>query len=229
MKSPTDKGWNDVVVNGDKSDQMQKYAYQIQTQILVAETSHGFMVFCSPDASDFRMIRVDRDEQLIKEILNESKLFMGCLELDTPPPIDPERDQFTPPEEMVGDWLKRAGDYRAADEQIKKLEEHVKLLKQLRDASQEALIEMMAGFAKADFGGVQLTKSVRKGAIDYERMLKVLIPDLDETTKETYRKAGSESWRVTVRDDAIPKNCIDVEMAALITDFNPVVVPAAFF
>jgi hypothetical protein len=66
------------------------------------------------------------------------------------------------------------------------------------------------GWSKTEVDGVALTRSTRKGAIDYAKAMKSLGVTDDQV--EPFRKEGSTSIRVTLKKTEVPKLVTDVEV-----------------
>ena len=60
---------------------------------------------------------------------------------------------------------------------------------------------MMGGFLAAEAAGLKVTRFLQNGAVDYAKALKALLPDLDPSELETYRRKASERVRVTALDE----------------------------
>lgn len=68
----------------------------------------------------------------------------------------------------------------------------------IMEAEERALREMliqMAGTQNVTGGGVRLTRSLRKGSIQYSQ-----IPELEQVDLEKYRKEPVEMWRLVPSD-----------------------------
>lgn len=216
LKCPSQKGFDEVKSKGDQADQVIKYRAQLMAQMLVAESDYAFMGFLSPDCQEFLMVRVERDQEMIDKMVVAGEKFHQCIVTDTPPAFDEERDLFSPSTDDDRQvWLSTAEEIRLLDVQLKNFEKAVKDLKARRGAAQESLQNLMGEFWKADFGGVSLTRFEKEGVVDYPRLIRENLPDIDV---EVYRKTPSVQWRLTVTNKVLPKDCIDEEVAATLVD-----------
>ena len=77
----------------------------------------------------------------------------------------------------------------------------LKETKSALDRLESALIGMMGGFLAAEAAGLKVTRFLQNGAVDYGKALKALLPELDATALQTFRRQGSERVRVTAQDE----------------------------
>ena len=82
-----------------------------------------------------------------------------------------------------------------------RLDELLKESKEDLGRVEVALIAMMGGFLAAEAAGLKVTRFLQNGAIDYDKALKALLPELDPSEFEIYRRKASERVRVTAQDE----------------------------
>lgn len=155
------------------------YLWQIQAQIEAAGARAGEYV--SFDGEDIVIIDVPKDDEMIKEIGRAVPEFWKHIQDDTPPAFT-DRD-FVP---MEGPELASiAEQYRA-----------VKLLLDENEQKLDSLrrqLNALVPHRRARFYGVRLTRTTRKGAIDYAK-----VPNLAGVDLEQYRKKPVESFSVVL-------------------------------
>jgi hypothetical protein len=84
-------------------------------------------------------------------------------------------------------WLEKANKWREAKCELEKW-------KEIEDTLRQELI-LLAGDNGTAGGGIQLSKSMRKGLVDYEK-----IPELKGVDLEQYRKPSAIAWRILLLD-----------------------------
>jgi len=156
----------------------EKYFPQLQHQLAV--TGLKMMFYFSFDETDGAIVEVERDNTYIANMVELEKTFWQCLESCTPPSMN-ERDFVNHEEET---WLETSQKWLTIHEQLETLGNEEKALR-------KSLIQM-AGAHNAIGGGIRVTRSLRKGNIQYGK-----IPELQDLDLEQYRKEPSEVWRLT--------------------------------
>ena len=135
------------------------------------------------------------------------------MEKDSPPELDPKRDLFIPEDESdVNEWIYNATNYRLLDQESKELKLKLEDLVQRKNVCLNTMQACMGDFLKADFAGVNLTRFEKSGSIDYKKYLADKYPNFNEAELEAYRRSGSTQTRVTVTNNAMPKNIIDINV-----------------
>lgn len=213
LKCPCQKNYESVVAEGENSEPYKLYYPQVQQQIYVADAPYGWLMFYSPaNNGDHRIFKVLRDDTLIADLVSGIDGFWDKVQKDQPPAMDLERDLYIPSDMDANDWIHYATDYRLLDQQIRGMEKKIKDLKGKRNVAQKAMQSMMGGFYKADFAGISITRFEKKGVIDYERFLCENHPDIECESLNKYRKDGTTQFRVSVTNNAMPKNIVDMEI-----------------
>lgn len=201
IKVPGDRVWQDLLAYGRQSRAFRMYWAQIQAQMLVASASAGFLFFYHGDGPGEQMgFPVARDESFrVQELLPAAERFWKQLQSGEEPEQDPERDVYCPAGDDLYEWTAVSERYKRRYRQLKELEQQAKALKQELAEDQRALEALMGAFARAEANGVRVTRSHRRGAVDYRAALEAWV-DYDPKDLETYRKAGSNQVSVLVRD-----------------------------
>jgi len=149
------------------------YFPQLQHQMMVAEEEVALYV--SFDGKEGVCIKCYRDEEYIKRLIDEEMAFLDSVE------------RLEPPKDV---W-QTIDDPRAKERAIRFLE----LQKSIKAQTKE--LEEIKGFFKKSLespfsliGDLKVSKTERKGSIDYES-----IPELIGVNLEKYRKNPVEVWR----------------------------------
>ena len=231
LKCPCDTQWADVIANGEKSEGYATYYPQVQQQILVTEAPYGWLLFYSPeDNGNYRIFKVPRDNVLIQQIIEKTTEFWVHVEKDSPPELDPKRDLFIPEDESdVNEWIYNATNYRLLDQQIKELKVKLVDLDQRKNVCLNTMQACMGDFLKVDFAGVNITRFEKSGSIDYKKYLADKYPNFKEAELESYRRSGSTQTRVTVNNNAMPKNIIDINVKKSVESVNEGRLQTTFF
>jgi putative phage-type endonuclease len=156
----------------------EKYFPQLQHQLAVTGLNMAF--YFSFDGNGGVIVEVGRDESFITEMINQEKKFWNNMTSLNPPPMN-ERDFVNREDER---WKETSQKWLAIHSQIEALECEEKNLR-------EALIQM-AGSQNATGCGIRLTRSLRKGNVNYSQ-----IPELKLVDLEKHRKEPIEVWRLS--------------------------------
>ncbi|QCG99204.1 endonuclease (plasmid) [Azospirillum sp. TSA2s] len=208
LKAPSDSVFDEVVALREDATAFRLYSCQVQAQIFVSGTDHGYLVFgrviekedgslVVDEAVEFR---VDRDEAFIADMLQRAEAFMGAVNAGKEPKKDPSRDTYSPAsDEEKQEWEVAAMEYRDAAAKIDALKAEIATLTLKQDNAKERLIKQMGQFAQAEASGILITRYISKGRVDYTALLehhKVAVSDAD---LDKFRSASSESVKVSVK------------------------------
>jgi hypothetical protein len=159
----------------------EHYNAQLQHQMAVAGLQSIFY-FCF-DGSTGIVLEIERNNDYIDTIYREEAEFWNRLQNFDPPPLT-DRD-FTEMNSL--EWKQTAFEYA-----------NMKALREKYEKEEEALKQRLidqAGGKSVRGNGVQVTRYMRKGSVDYSSIDVLQGLDLDG-----YRKKPTESWRITCRD-----------------------------
>jgi putative phage-type endonuclease len=153
------------------------YYPQLQHQLYICELDKMFY-FNFFEGNTF-LIEVRRDDAYIENMLTIEKDFYECML------------SFSPPKLTKKDYIERTDDefYQAASH-FKSLEFQLKDLEKKHEHARQSLILLSRNSNSRGFG-VDVSKIVRKGNIDYSN-----VKELQGVDLEPYRKKPIESWRV---------------------------------
>lgn len=156
----------------------EKYFPQVQHQLAVLglPSLHYF----SFRKGDFALIDVLRDDKYLDILYGSEKAFWDLvLNFKEPELSANDYQKFCSQE-----WETMANDWKETNQRLKDLTAREKECRQ-------ALIKL-AGDGNATGAGIKLTKSIRKGTVDYSK-----IPELDGVDLDQYRKEPVVAWRLT--------------------------------
>lgn len=155
----------------------EKYYPQLQHQLAASGLDLGF--YYSFDGEQGIILEVKRDDAYIDQMLEKETAFFQSIQSDTPPSLT-DRDHMQREDSI---WREKAEKWRYVQEKLKRFETEEKRLR-------EELIEL-ADSKSCEGGGIRMTLSMRKGAIDYRS-----IPLLQGMDLESYRKKSSIIWSI---------------------------------
>ena len=174
IKCPGEKD-HSVAVNGSIPE---KYFPQLQHQMEVAQVE--FAYYFSFDGTDGVLLKVYRDDDYIKNLINTEKEFYECIqELSAPSLTERDYQTVDSPE-----WLNIASKWKHVTSQLSALEAEEKKLR-------ESLISL-SGNQNSKGGGIAVMKGMRKGSVDYKK-----IPELRSLNLDAYRKESISYWKIT--------------------------------
>jgi putative phage-type endonuclease len=174
----------------------EKYYPQVQHQLAVCDLKHGFYfsyrkipveVWKDEECSisykeDGIIVEVTRDDAYLEDLLTQEDSFYYRNMLGMEAPELSERDYI---EMRCEIWDQHSFVYQKLHKEIKALEEK-------RDFAKNELIRL-ANQRNCKGNGVVLTKSPRRGLIDYKAIVSGLGIDAEQ-----YRKKSTEVWRIDV-------------------------------
>lgn len=155
-----------------------EYYPQLQHQIEVCNTDSAF--YASFDGQSLKVLEIGRNDEYIKSLKANEEIFWECLQnLENPELIDRDFELIDTPE-----WKQYSEQYLEADRLNKKSEK-------LKEEAKRNLI-LLGGFKNVRGNGIKLSKTKRKGNVDYSA-----IPEIREINLELYRKPAIEVWRIS--------------------------------
>lgn len=159
----------------------EHYNAQLQHQMAVAGLQSIFY-FCF-DGSTGVVLEIERNNDYIDTIYREEAEFWNRLQNFDPPPLS-DKD-FVPMDSA--EWNQTAYEYGM----MKKLREKYE---REEEALRQRLIDL-AGSKSAQGGGIQISRYIRKGSIDYGS-----VPQLHGLNLEEYRKKPTEGYKITCKN-----------------------------
>lgn len=163
------------------------YMIQLQHQLYVTEEEKAFFS-CFDNKKTGHIIEVNRDESTIKKILQEAEAFRELVDKNEAPPLTEQDIMYITDKEKV--------------EKFKMLKEMKEKLNEIKSKYEELEKEIKSDVPhdKVFCEGVSLTKVKRKGSIDYSKVPE--LKKLESDYLDQFRKADSESFRITIKKGA---------------------------
>jgi putative phage-type endonuclease len=203
LKAPAEKTFAEVAAEGTASRAYALYWPQLQHQLYVADTDHGWLVFYG-DATRVLEFPIARDEAFLSnELVPACLRFSEQIKKREAPPRDPQRDLFVPEGAALARWTQLAATYRALSAECEQLEAPLAALQERLAGAQDDLVELMGEFLLAEAAGIKVTRTRQSGAIDYKAALAQLLPGVDTAVLEAFRRPASERVRTTLRPDDV--------------------------
>ncbi len=159
------------------------YYPQIQSQMFCLCVKEMYFLSCYQEKDkevEFIMIKVQRDEEFIQNILKEEESFYKENLLRKIPPDPIERDYVKIDKDFIFDML---------CDRDKQFSEQIKVLELEREKVREQLIDLCKG-RNSISSSYKITKSFIKGRVDYEKAC-------EGVNVDQFRKPGTDCWRIT--------------------------------
>lgn len=168
----------------------EKYIAQLQHIIEVCQLEEIYYMSYRSD-SDFTIFKVKKDHDYTKRLLQaEFEFWQRVQDRNPPQPTDRDCIEITSKE-----WTHYRDQYTAIYTEKKDLLDKLKQLESIEENIRKELIHLAD--QKSAFGaGIKLTKSIRRGHIDYAR-----VSELNGVDLELHRKPSTESWRITIEGE----------------------------
>lgn len=169
-------------------DQSPHYKVQTTMEMVGAESDYVDFIQWCPQGADFRMYDFDpKHWEYIEPYLRVAREEI-LAELDNKAHLEPLVKEMHDPQ-----WLDLAAEYINRDRLIKVENE--------RQAKIKEQLYKLAGGDNVKGGGVSVTNSVRKGSVDYKKMLSDLFPD-QEVDQDQYRKKSTSIQTVRIGEQS---------------------------
>lgn len=156
------------------------YIAQMQHQMYVCDCQ-DVIYFCYRSPSEHKTMTVQRDDAFIEKMIEAEKKFYDCLM------------SFIAPELTDRDYIIRNDpEFYVLADQYKETKCKREYLEKQEAALRDRLLQL-SGDRPTKGSGLTISKSVRKGNIEYSA-----IPELKSINLDQYRKKNSEFW--VIRD-----------------------------
>jgi len=217
----SEEDFRDAQQNRKESKLYKRYYFQVQQQILVANSDSAWLSLYLNER-EYLDIPIPRDDSVINTIIYEARKFWECLKTNTPPERDLSRDVFIPYGVELDRWNALASTYHSAEDMILDYKSKIKALEEEQAQVESNLLQLMGDFAHAESAGLRVSRYLQQGGIDYKAALKSLVPDLDPAVLEQFRKSSSERSRFTIKDEgnaSVPYSMEEIMSSAQQDDF----------
>ncbi|QVL47007.1 MAG: YqaJ viral recombinase family protein [Thiocapsa sp.] len=220
LKVPTERTYRRLDRERELTTAYQLAWAQLQFQLFVTEAPRGWLVFdpCLAGSTPLEFA-IARDEPFLTTALVPACLaFHKCIIDGQAPEYDRERDLYTPVDGALTEWTQAARTYRALTEDRGHLEGQLKALKTRMTETEGVFLRLMDDALLAESAGVRVTRYRQDGNVDYTALLKAIAPDLDDATRDRYRRPASQRIKVTLQGETVPP--VDLPpLAATATSF----------
>jgi len=151
--------------------------YYPQLQHQMACSGLNCITYYSYNGVEGVAILVERDDMYIAEMIQKEREFWALVE------------NKTPPETQLRDYVERDDhEWYMQSERLLEIEELLNELEREKETIKKYLIKISDGISTRGCG-VTLTRSFRKGNVEYAK-----IPELKDIDLEQYRKPATEVW-----------------------------------
>ena len=155
-----------------------RYVPQLQHLMMVASLKKIYYV--AFHGGEISVVEVESDEHYIDRLFFEEQKFLAMVEILEAPELC-DKDYVERDEDL---WKVCATKWKIVNRQLKGLEDEEQSLRKV-------LIGLSMGQSSKG-AGIQVVRSMRKGSVDYEKMIKKENLDL-----EIYRRPSVETWRIS--------------------------------
>ncbi|MDO8941060.1 MAG: YqaJ viral recombinase family protein [Methylicorpusculum sp.] len=201
LKVPMAVNFYDAQQHGVHSKIYQRYYFQVQQQIAVADTECGYLsLYLDAHVPPLDFL-IQRDERVIQELIAKARTFVEGLTTQQAPPVDPQRDIYIPSGRDHGEWAALAAQYHQLEEMIQSLKAQLAPLAQEQTLLEKKFIALMGDFVQAESAGLRISRYLAQGCVDYKAALTAIQPGLDWTALEAFRKASAERSRITLKTE----------------------------
>lgn len=217
----SEEEFRDAQQNRKESKLYKRYYFQVQQQILVANSDSAWLSLYLNER-EYLDIPIPRDDNVINAIIFEARKFWEYLKTNTPPERDPNRDVFIPSGAQLDRWNTLASSYHNAEDLILDYKSKIMVLEEEQTQIESNLLQLMGDFAHAESAGLRVSLYLQQGSIDFRAALKSLVPDLDPVVLEQFRKLPSERSRFTIKDEdnaSVPYSMEEIMSSAQQDDF----------
>ncbi|PPD46936.1 MAG: endonuclease [Methylobacter sp.] len=200
VKCPHETTFLEVLLNREQSPVYQLHWCQVQQQLLVADAGRGFLYFYN-QGQDLEF-EVERDDAFLMQLIDTAMDFWSAIKTGKEPPKDPGRDLYLPEGATEQQWQALAASYRQNAAKMDSIKTELKALEAQQTSIEHTLVGLMGDYLAAEHSGLRVSRFQVQGAIDYKAVLNTLLPDMQESALDIYRKPSAHRVRVTCRDDS---------------------------
>lgn len=168
----------------------EHYIPQLQHQLACTNLEFGY--YFSFDGLKGIPIKVYRDEEYIKKLIEKELQFYELL-MSGIPPEDETIKKYKKNES--DEWIYKTEAYKNLENVIKKMELEKEALEKQKKEIKEQLVSL-SGKSNTMGNGIRLSKIIRKGPIDHEKLYKE-----ERVNLEKYRKQPIEYWNIHITDE----------------------------
>ena len=200
LKCPTQKVYDEVKTLKDKSEGYRRAFYQVQFQILVADSAMGWLCFYR-QGLPLLPVCIRRDDGLIQQLQQEAIDFWNLVKEGDEPDKDPNPDVYVPEEKQERtQWQQLAMAYRQRQQRLDKLKDELDAGKSHQKQLQQQLQQLMGDFKAGECDGLRIFRSTCSGTVDYQKALESLCQkhNLNLPNLELFRRKSRQQVKVTL-------------------------------
>lgn len=213
LKCPHPTTFSDIALNGTRAPAFGRYQPQVQAQLACTGASTGILAFycderdenLTPELMEFE---IQRDDAFIEKMKAAVRGFWEQVKKRKPPEKDPERDFFFPEPEQFRAWEEAAVTWVKCQRKIRELS-------QAQKKAADDLVRMMGKFTHADALGISVTRFMRPGPVDYQKLLKERLPELTGEELAGYRKKAIWATRIEASSDNLSGREASIRLKAI--------------
>lgn len=139
----------------------------------------------------------------IDEAINMADAFVRSVVEAKAPDVDDKRDvlvietELSEVERLV--WGKAESSWLVADNRIKRLEAVLKTMKERKADAAGTLRGIVAGQGRirGRSNAIQVCAFTKRGAVDWQKVVRKKLPEVDDATVDRFRKASKDDVKVT--------------------------------
>lgn len=219
LKVPSDAVWNAIMHEGTQSEAYRMYWAQVQAQLLATGSKEGYLIFYHE--GNLHPFKIHPDSQAIHTLVKRGRILMQQVRDYEEPPMNPERDVFIPREDAARNWLMAAEAYRNQTAKIESLKSEIAELEEKRRQHEQAMLGMMGDFLHAEYGGVSVTRFVKKGRVNSSKLIQDIQASGVKIDVDAYRAPSRIHTRITVSKTTIkPRTVADADVLQPIADLE---------
>lgn len=171
----------------------EKYMPQLQHIMEVCQLEEIYYMSYISDL-DYTIFKVKKDHEYTQRLITAELEFWNRIQERNPPePTDRDTQEI-----KSENWLHYCDKYRAIYVEKKDVLDQLARIEAAEDQIKNQLI-LLANNKSAFGSGIKLSKSVRRGHIDYAPILELFA--IDDHIVESYRKPSTESWRISIQGE----------------------------
>ncbi|WP_256657393.1 YqaJ viral recombinase family protein [Pseudomonas sp. 2FE] len=197
IKNLSEDNHLEVLVLRDKSPAFQLYRWQLLHQMIVSGAKRGYLWCWSPKHEPCCLI-VDRDDILVKRIIQAEEAFWKLVETGVRPEPDPKRDLIPTDVLDLQAWRPLAQARREKEAKLAELKTQLKVLtKETKDIDSQ-LMPLLGEFKKVDALGVRITSYEVSGSVDWQGVAEELMAEIPAEVIQRHRSDSTVATRFTV-------------------------------
>ena len=208
LKVPSEAVWNAIMHEGTQSEAYRMYWAQVQAQLLATGSKEGYLIFYHE--GKVHPFVIQPDTQVIHTLIQRGRILMQQVRDYEEPPMNPARDVFIPRDDTARNWLMEAEAYRTHTDEIESLKSKIAELEAQRKQHEQTMVSMMGDFMHAEYGGVSVTRYVKRGRVDSTKLIQDVQAKVGNLDLDSYRTPVQICTRITLSKTSLrPRTVAD--------------------